>query len=643
MAKYKVNQDGLTATDLSTGKTVNVSSLNNYKVLSSGGTTGATNATQTKPKVPLANKITNFLGGKGITDLIGASTAENYMGLSKEQKKHVEYPTGKEVLGSVAQSAANFIPGAGKGASLLGKAVVGGATGYAFDAGSDLQANKSVGQALTPGVGTALGGALPVAGAVLKPATRIVGRLFKGIGSGLSGVSTETIDQIVNNPRAAELANQRLAKNGNAKFLEENARTVMNGISGIKKNARAAFGKGLEELSEADIKPAVFRQNTQQFLDDIGFSTSQKGKHLANIEFSDPKNVSKAKELINRLNTTKLDGKSLRKLADDVESSAYKIATSDERLSFNAFLKDFKETIKGAVSQSTNKLDDINKQFSDDVQLAEAAEGIFGKVKFKNLPEVVKATKKLEGLFAQKGIAPDVIDKFLTKIGVDPSDFRAGEAVRQISNKSSGANAKGLSFGELTQQLTSSVVTPQMVRNISMKLGIADSVLVPELKKLAPAVRNALMNALVSGKKQEPTTQSRASSGNDLSLGGALPGLGALGESLSQGSTQPYKDFLSKTNDKFKTREGAEEAVMGFGPGVIGSVSRVTPELIAKRVDANDLRIIRGFLGGSLNKNLKAQPMLEAMGLKGMEDSVAKRFLREVIDLSTKRLKIKSN
>ena len=448
------------------------------------------------PKVPLANKVANFFGAKGITEQFGADIARARA--PEAEKGFVEYPKMKEVVGSAIQSGANLIPGAGVGSGLLKKVVVGAATGYAFDVGSNLQnKEKTTPESFKPGIGTVVGGGAPLAFAAVKPVTRVIGRLLKGLGSGLSGVSTQTIDKIVNNPRAAQVATDKINKSGNAAVLEENARQIMNGVSTIKQQARKSFGEGLETLATTDIKPDVFRNQTQQFLDKYGFQISEKGKKIANAEFTDPKNVSKANELINKLNTVKLDGKSIRKLADDIESSAYKIATSDERLSFNAFIKDLSASLKGAVSNSTDKLGEINKAFSSDMQLAQATEQIFGKVNFKNLPEVLKASQKLEGLFAQKGLAPDVVDRFLERIGVSAEGFKTSEAVRQITNKTSGANTKGLSFGEVMQQATSAVVTPTMIRDVAIKIGIAEQKLLPELNKLAPAVRNLIINALL--------------------------------------------------------------------------------------------------------------------------------------------------
>lgn len=190
-------------------------------------------------------------------------------------------------------------------------------------------------------------------------------------------------------------------------------------------------------------------------------------------------------------------------MSDDIESAAYKVATSDERLSFNAFVKDLAGSLKESISHSTEKLDEINRAFSQDMQLAEATQNIFGKVNFKNLPEVVRASQKLEGLFNQKGLAPDVVDQFLTRIGIPPSNFRTSEAVRQISNKTSGGNSVGLSLGEITQEITSAVVTPQMVKNLSIVTGLAKETLMPFLQKMKPAARNVLIQALLQMNQED--------------------------------------------------------------------------------------------------------------------------------------------
>lgn len=455
----------------------------------------------------IGSGISNYFGAGGVSEQFGASLARaNIPGAEKlgilkqtdQSKLYVDNPSVKKVVGSAIQTGANFLPGAGAGANLATKIAIGGATGYAFDVGSKLQKeDTTVSSSLEPGIGTAVGAGLPVAGAVIKPAVKFIGRLFKGIGSGLSGVSTQTIENIVDNPEVAQKASERLAKNGNNRILEENAKTIVNGVSSIQKEARKAFGSELEKLAETDIQPTVFREQTQKFLDGIGSSLSNGTRDLSNVEFTDPKNIQKANDLINKLQTVDLNGKSLRKLADDIENAAYKVATSDERLSFNAFVRGLSESLRGAITQSTGKLQEMNQKFSQDMQLAEAVQNIFGNVDYKNLPEVVKASQKLEGLFNQKGLAPEVVDNFLERIGVSSKNFRTIEAVRQIGQKTSGANSTGLSLGEITREATSALVTPNMVKQLAIITGITREKLTPFLQAMKPAARNILIQALL--------------------------------------------------------------------------------------------------------------------------------------------------
>jgi len=475
-----------------------ISDLKNYEVVGSSPVGTSLQPTQNQKK-PLANKISDFVGAGGITDQFGAELAR--FRAPTEQKNLVEFPSTKKVIGSAVQTGAMLIPGVGAGGRFLTKAAVGAGTGFTLDVGSSLQQDKSIPESLTPGAGTAVGAAFPVAGAVVGVGKNVLGRLFKGLGAGLSGVSTKTIDSILDNPQTAQKATDIIKKAGNDALLESNARIIINGVSSIRKEARLAFGEGLESLSKEDITPAVFRSNTQAFLDKYGVSKSGVVRSFNKVEFSDPKNIKTASDLVNRLNNGDLDGKTLRKLADDIDSAKFKTATSDERLSFNAFIKDLSGSLKNAINSSTDKLNDINSKFSQDMQLVKATEDIFGKVNFKNLPEVVKASKKLETIFSQKGLQPKIVDDFLKRIGVSPEDFKTTEAVRSISDKTTGANTTGLSFGELVQQATSAVFTPAMVRNLSIATGLADEVvkdsLAPILLQMNPLARTTLINALL--------------------------------------------------------------------------------------------------------------------------------------------------
>jgi hypothetical protein len=417
-------------------------------------------------------------------------------------KENIEPKTTSEKLGKFTEQVAEFaIPASKvskltKGASMVGKIVPRALTSGTV---ASIQSGKVGKEA---GIAAGIETALPVVGKVIvQPAKKIVGRLIKGLSSGLSGVGTDTIDKILQNPKAASETVKNLTKGGNSEILKKNAETIINGVSQIKREARQAFGTGLEALKATDIDDKVFRTSTQTVLDKFGSVLKNGKRELSNVEFSDPKNIKTANELLNKLSTTKLDGKSLRKLADDIESKAFKIATSDERLSFNVFIKDLANSLKNGISKSTSKLNEINKSFSTDMELAQSIENIFGKVKFKNASEINKVSQQLESLFSKKGLSSEYLDKFLTRIGIKPEQFTTSEAVRQISNKTTGANTKGLSIGEIVQQVTGSVITPKLVRDIAIKTGKSEIVIKKLIENTAPSARAALIKSLIPSKE----------------------------------------------------------------------------------------------------------------------------------------------
>ena len=358
--------------------------------------------------------------------------------------------------------------------------------------------------AIAAGVELALPGVGKVASVAAKPVGAFMGRLFKGVGSGLSGASTPQIEAILKNPKAAQQVVKQIKSSGGANVLRKNSKEIVEGVSKIRQEARGAFKKGLEELAETDIQPSVFRENIGGVLNKYGSVKTGGQRVLQNVEFDDPKNIKRASDLINRLHNAKLDGKSLRKLADDIAESKFKIATSDERLAYNAFIKDLSEGLTQSVKKSTTKLDEINKAFSQDMQLAEEIQQIFGKVKFKNAKEILTVSQRLESLFNKKGLAPEAIDNFLKRIGIESTEFRAGEAARQMGELAPQANTVGTNPFEIVRAFTSAIVPPKMVRTLAIRAGIGLDVAQEIATKLSPTVRSTLVRLMIGEPAIEP-------------------------------------------------------------------------------------------------------------------------------------------
>lgn len=116
-----------------------------------------------------ANAVTDLVGARGIADQFGASLAEARLKSqgNVQAANLVENPSMRTVVGSAIQTGANFLPGVGKGASLLAKVGAGAATGYAFDVGANLQNGRQGTEAFRPGIGTVAGGSIPVLSSIL--------------------------------------------------------------------------------------------------------------------------------------------------------------------------------------------------------------------------------------------------------------------------------------------------------------------------------------------------------------------------------------------------------------------------------------------------------------------------------------------
>jgi hypothetical protein len=143
--------------------------------------------------------------------------------------------------------------------------------------------------------------------------------------------------------------------------------------------------------------------------------------------------------------------------------------------------------------------------------------------------------------------------------------------------------------------------------------------------------------------------------GGILSLNPAMVAKGAAERGIKE-----YLSFLNNPNravsnifdalDRQTGRTFTPESATGKfvkdyidNPKLGASIEAINPENIAKYVDGEDLKIIRSIVeGNDLNAYIKAQPMLKAMGIQGMDHETEKRFLKEVLDLSTRKVEVKS-
>lgn len=338
---------------------------------------------------------------------------------------------------------------------------------------------------------------LPVAGKIVSPAVKLVGRLFKGLGSAVSGASVDMLEQIARNPDIAKQTVKQIESKGALGVLEDNARQIVEGVSTIEKQARQAYGDALENLAKEDIKPSLFRSKLQPILDKFGSITEGNTRLLDSVEFENPLSLRKASQIIDKITNTELNGKDINKTLQFIKSKKYTTATGDERLAFNAFAQELYDGLRTAVNESTDKLAEMNAKYSTDLGLSGAIEKIFGQVNFKNPSELNAVAQKLEALFNQKGLSPKYVDDFLTRIGISPEDFKTSEATRQLSTKKLGVNKIGVGFGEGIATITSAGITPKLVRDIAIATGKSERLIRSMLEKTSPSARALLIKTLM--------------------------------------------------------------------------------------------------------------------------------------------------
>jgi hypothetical protein len=114
--------------------------------------------------------------------------------------------------------------------------------------------------------------------------------------------------------------------------------------------------------------------------------------------------------------------------------------------------------------------------------------------------------RNLEKLLTLKGSDPTTINNFLERIGVDPTAFRASEATRQIGNIEPPANTPGMNPLEMVRAVTSAVVSPKLVRDLTIATGVAGEKLKPFLESLSTPLRNAVIQTLLQNQASQGGT-----------------------------------------------------------------------------------------------------------------------------------------
>lgn len=309
------------------------------KPLSSGADT---TAMQTKPKKDLldtvlgaGSDVAEFIGAGGISEQYGASLAEAFA--KPENKRYVEHPSMKKVLGSAIQTGALLAPGAGTGAGLATRVAVGGATGYALDVGSNLQKDEPVLDALKPGIGTAVGVALPILGKIVGDFPRAMEQ------ASLRMTPTERINLKKQGKDVADyLAKKKIVGTPDERYAK------IDGLYDKMEEVIASKMRGSGVVySKTDIIDAL-RSIPDQFKDDlVGYEDATKGVEsvLNAVQKQAPEQI--PAELLNKYKRT-LFKRAYSKNNTDVLNETYHAAAS---------------VLKDKLDESVSGLQTLNQEY----------------------------------------------------------------------------------------------------------------------------------------------------------------------------------------------------------------------------------------------------------------------------------------
>lgn len=244
-----------------------------------------------------ATQFVDFLGGKHVADTFGTEIAR--IGKSPQDQANIEAmaPTVAQTTGSALQLGSLFAPvgaeakilskgaqavGVGpKVAKVIGNVGVGAATGFGLDVGQNLADGKTGTDVLTPGGITAVGAAIPLAGPVIKGATRL-GAEALGVTTGTGyGAIKELFNASAKGGAAAETARNALRGNTTPEQIVQEAKGA---LDQIKSSRSQVYQNSLAKLKESkqtfDITPVIDSVATN--LEKFGIRVGQQGE----IDFS---------------------------------------------------------------------------------------------------------------------------------------------------------------------------------------------------------------------------------------------------------------------------------------------------------------------------------------------------------------------
>lgn len=481
----------------------------------------------------VGTKVSDFIGGKGVADYVGAKIAKSR--LPQEQKQYVSEPSTGEVVGSALQVGSMLLPvgtaarGIGLGAKALGigaktagvigSLIAGAGAGAMYDYGNKLQTGQDSHS------GAIMGGAIPLAGPIIKGVTKVAGRvggeiLGKTTGAGYGAIKTGYEAAKAGGQKAESFVSALRGKTSPQSIVDE----AQGGLATIKQARRV---------------------NYQQQLSDIAG------------------------------NKTNLDVTPIRKAIDDNLKKFNVTLAQDGSLDFSRSPLRFNNQAQGDITNIVNTMkdfgtregdniatgvDSLKKAFSDLYTPSGQARAFVQSVKNStdNVLSKVPGYNKLAGDYAQKSDLIDEVSRGLSlgdKVSTDTSFKKLTSALRQNNDfrKQLVDELDKASGGYLSSKIAGQQLNPIIPRGLSgvaAGLGGAGSVafgsIVPLIKVLAvtsPRLVGELTNALgVSARKGKILTDFLTNNGSKFNA----PGDYLLGKKIGGKTEQNIASYIKE-------------------------------------------------------------------------------------------------
>ncbi len=361
-----------------------------------------------------SEKVANAAGKVGIESTIKtAPTIEELAAKSVAQKTT-----------SIGTKAANIAKESAKGAAL----------GYGYDVAGNAQANKD--NVFKPGLGTIVGGSIPLAAEAAKGLGFIAKQVAKYTASGLSGTPVAAIEEAFKNPEAVQKAIRTAAQDpeSSAQKILGNAQDAM---ANLKKARAGAYQEGLAQLE----KDSMYTKNGQLYINreltpaeaaktkgyvpgtkigvptnlttsgvknvftttlkDFGATGGGKGLDFTNVALDDS-HLAKLDKLQQRIydwtDTTPQGLNRLRQVIDSYKVGGINLGSSESK--FNKIIGDLRTNLSSYVGERVPQIQEMNNKYTAE---SKVIDNINNQLKL-NSKDPNTALRKLLNVFNPKSV-----------------------------------------------------------------------------------------------------------------------------------------------------------------------------------------------------------------------------------------------